>query len=71
VRNAVQAVPGTNGRYANQTIYAAGIRHTMDITSRFEWGWQVYYTYEMDTLLAPDHTNQTDHVLWAGLLLAF
>ena len=71
IRNVSQALPTRTGSFADQTVYLFGIQHTVEFTSRFEWGWQVYYSWEQDRLLAPDGTNQTLHSVWAGLLLAF
>jgi hypothetical protein len=64
-------VPGHTGSFGDQDIYLFGIQHTVEFTSRFEWGWQVYYALERDRLQAPDGTNLTQHYIWAGLLLAF
>lgn len=71
VRNTTQAIPGTTGSFADQTIYLIGIQHTVEFTSRFEWGWQLYYSLEKDNLIAPDGTNLIQHAVWAGLRLAF
>jgi hypothetical protein len=71
IRNVTQAVPGRTGSFGDQDIYLFGIQHTVEFTSRFEWGWQVYYALERDRLQAPDGTNLTQHYIWAGLLLAF
>jgi hypothetical protein len=71
VRNTTQPVAGQTGSFGDQTIYLIGIQHNVELTSRFGWGWQVYYTLEKDNLLAPDGTNLYQHEVWAGLRLAF
>src|SRR5581483_4584402 len=71
IRNTTQAILTQTGSYADQTIYLIGLQHTVEFTSRFEWGWELYYTYELDRLRASDGTNLTQHEVWAGLRLAF
>jgi hypothetical protein len=71
VRNITQSVATRPGSYADETIYLFGLQHTIEFTSRFEWGYQVFYSLEQNRLQAPDGTNLTQHLIWAGLLLAF
>jgi hypothetical protein len=71
IRNTTQGIPTHTGSFADQTIYLVGIQHTVELTSRFEWGWELYYTYQQDHLRANDGTNLTQHEVWAGLRLAF
>jgi len=72
VRNVTQAVPGRPGSFADQNVYLFGIQHMESLTSRFEWGWQLHYSMEYDHLnMSVDGTNNLQHVVWAGLILAF
>lgn len=71
IRNVTQAVPGRPGSFADQTVYLVGVQHMAELTSRFEWGWQLHYALQWDHLQASDGTNNLQHVVWAGLLLAF
>lgn len=71
VRNTTQPLPGMTGSFSDQTIYLVGLQHTVEITSRFEWGWQLFYTLEKDNLRAADGTDLIQHEVWAGLRLAF
>ncbi len=71
IRNVTQAVPTQTGSFADENLYLFGIQHTVEFTSRFEWGWQLYYALQQNHLQAPDGTNLTTHFIWAGLLLAF
>jgi hypothetical protein len=71
VRNIRQALPTSAGAFGDQNIYVFGLQHTVEFTSRFEWGWQVWYQLQQDHLRAADGTNLTQHTVWAGLLLAF
>jgi hypothetical protein len=71
IRNVTQAVPGRPGSFADQNVYLFGIQHLESLTSRFEWGWQLHYALQYDHLQASDGTNNLQHVVWAGLILAF
>jgi hypothetical protein len=72
IRNVTQAVPGRPGSFADQNVYLVGIQHMESLTSRFEWGWQLHYALQYDHLnMSVDGTNNLQHVVWAGLILAF
>jgi hypothetical protein len=71
VRNTRQPVATQPGSFADQTIYLVGVQHTLEFTSRFEWGWQVNYSLQQNRSGAPDGSDLTQHIVWAGLTLAF
>jgi hypothetical protein len=71
VRNTAQPVVTQAGSFADQSIYLIGIQHTVEFTSRFEWGWQLNYSLQQNRFRAPDGSNLTQHLVWAGLTLAF
>ncbi len=71
VRNTRQPVATQPGAFGDQTIYLVGVQHTLEFTSRFEWGWQVNYSLQQNRFGAPDGSDLTQHFVWAGLTLAF
>jgi cytochrome c5 len=70
IRNQRQAVAGRPDDYGDQDFQLVGVRHALELTSRFAWLLELTYWRQTIKQVAPG-TNATHQQLWIGSHLLF
>ena len=71
IRNQRQAIVGTPDNFGDQDFQFVGVRHAVDLNSRFAWLLELSYWRWKIKGVAPGGTDVTNHTLWLGTHLDF
>lgn len=71
IRNQRQAIAGTPGDVGDQDFQLVGVRHAIELTSRFAWLVELTYWRQTIKAVAPGGANTTHGSLWLGTHLDF
>jgi hypothetical protein len=71
IRNRRQAVAGTPDDFGDQDFQFVGVRHAVELNSRFAWLLELSYWRWTIKHVAPGGANVTNHTVWLGTHLDF
>ena len=71
IRNRRQAVASSPSDFGDQDFQFVGVRHALDLNSRFAWLLELSYWRWTIKRIAPGGANVTNHTLWLGTHLDF
>jgi len=71
IRNQRQAVAGSPDDLGDQDFQLVGVRHALELNSRFAWLVELTYWRWTIKHVAPGGANVTNHTLWLGTHLDF
>jgi hypothetical protein len=71
IRNQRQAIAGRPDDFGDQDFQLVGVRHAVDLNSRFAWLLELTYWRQMIKQAAPGGADGTLHSLWLGTHLVF
>jgi hypothetical protein len=71
IRNRRQAIAGTPDGFGDQDFQFVGVRHALELTSRFAWLLELSYWRWTFKQVGPGGTDVTSNTLWLGTHLDF
>ena len=71
IRNQRQGIAGTPDDFADQDFQLVGVRHAVELNSRFAWLLELTYWRWTIKRVAPGGANVTNHTVWLGTHLDF
>ncbi len=71
IRNQRQAVVGSPDDFGDQDFQLIGVRHALELNSRFAWLLELTYWRWTIKRVAPGGANVTNHTVWLGTHLDF
>jgi len=71
IRNQRQAVAGSPDDFGDQDFQLIGVRHALELNSRFAWLLELSYWRWTIKRVAPGGANVTNHTVWLGTHLDF
>jgi hypothetical protein len=71
IRNQRQAVAGSPDDFGDQDFQLVGVRHALELNSRFAWLLELTYWRWTIKRVVPGGRNVTNHTVWLGTHLDF